>query len=460
MKFLNKAAAQHFRGWKTVKLSEPVPPHAYLRRWSSPDSTRDMTLQQRDRLVLLTARSGVLANLQTAFAAAGRSPNYDVLRAAAASGSQEVCQWFLDMGHLRDGLDYEWALQAAAAAGHLQLVRWLLQLSAMVREKSVTIAFNGAAAGGQQALCEGLLADGAQWTTDTLSVALQFGHGALVEWLLELHQPPTGEPGDVPWFLLFHAARRADLPLLQRVCRFYLGSRPLVEFEDKALMAGAVISPTSDWRDKVAWLGQQGMSLTLEEAEVAELPGHWVNFLRLLPELPDAVERLQLLQQRGWLVEEDYELLDKGAIETSCVPVLRYLREHNLLEEREPRYSSMAAAAGKGDVGLMSELQMLGDQLTSAAAKRAAKSGHLHVLQWMAGPEAGPEGEAALLAAQPSLTSSAAMSGSVAVVRWARERGCPWADDTFKGAASSGNTALLEMLAAEGCPMQVRAYEA
>ncbi len=450
-----------------MTLSEPVPPHAYLRRWGNPDSTWDMILQQRQRLVLLTARSGVLANLQVAFTAADCIPKDGVLEAAAAGGSQEMCQWFLDKGDMRCSISYPAAVEAAAAAGHLNLVRWLLQLRDILgvvipSDRLGRYAFRAAAGAGQRAVCEGLLADGVQCSEAALAAALQKGHGALAERLLELQPPPTGQSGNVPTYVLGKAATGADLPLLQRVCRFYLGSRPLVGVKGKTqILAGAVMSPTSDWRDKVAWLEQQGLSMTLEEAERAKFTQHLMNYLYLRTPQADAVERLQLLRQRGLLVMEDYKRIYIEAAKASSLPVLRYIREHNLLGgEQAFSCDSMAAAAGKGDVEIMSELKKLGEKLTSEAAVRAARNGHLNALQWMAGPEAGLEGEAALLAAQPCLTYHAAWSGSRAVMRWARERGCPWADRTFKYAAASGNTALLEMLAAEGCPMQVRACEA
>jgi hypothetical protein len=85
----------------------------------------------------------------------------------------------------------------------------------------------------------------------------------------------------------------------------------------------------------------------------------------------------------------------------------------------------------------------------------AALGGNWRVVRCLGGGGGGPEGEAALLVARARLTHFAAKSGSIEVVRWARERGCPWADDTFEGAASSGKVALLEMLVAEGCPMEV-----
>ncbi len=247
--------------------------------------------------------------------------------------------------------------------------------------------------------------------------------------------------------------------MLQRVCQFYLGSRPL---RPSDVTVYALVSPTCDWRDKVGWLEQQGVKQTPEMAEPLVFADDPAYQFFMLVQQPDAVERLKLPQQRGSLVtrrfENKYEPIFEVASSYANVPLMRYICEHDLLENRVPKVFkyAMSAAAQDGDVAVMSELKALGARLTVEAAMGAARQGNLHVLQWMAGPEAGPEGEAALLVARARLTHYAAESGSIEVVRWARERGSPWAEGTFTKAASSGNVALLEMLVAEGCPMQVR----
>ncbi|KXZ51937.1 hypothetical protein GPECTOR_11g62 [Gonium pectorale] len=52
-----------------------------------------------------------------------------------------------------------------------------------------------------------------------------------------------------------------------------------------------------------------------------------------------------------------------------------------------------------------------------------------------------------------ALLTDAAVSGSVELLAWLRERGCGWRAEAFDSAADSGCEAALEWLAEEGCPM-------
>ena len=44
------------------------------------------------------------------------------------------------------------------------------------------------------------------------------------------------------------------------------------------------------------------------------------------------------------------------------------------------------------------------------------------------------------------------MNGHLAVLQWARARGCPWNEYTCGNAAESGNLAVLQWARAQGCP--------
>ncbi|PNH05498.1 hypothetical protein TSOC_008243 [Tetrabaena socialis] len=63
---VNKATAAQFSTPQrtTVRLSQPVPHHAFLWRWAGPDAMRTLAQQQRLELPRLTARSGSIANLE------------------------------------------------------------------------------------------------------------------------------------------------------------------------------------------------------------------------------------------------------------------------------------------------------------------------------------------------------------------------------------------------------------
>ena len=63
VRLLNRAAARHFRGpaYTTVRMSQPVPPTEFARRWGVPGATRPLSLKLRRKLICLAASSGVVA---------------------------------------------------------------------------------------------------------------------------------------------------------------------------------------------------------------------------------------------------------------------------------------------------------------------------------------------------------------------------------------------------------------
>ncbi len=165
----------------TVRLSQPVPPHAFASHWggccssslhpndpgpcspspsATPNPWHQLTHTQRLRLLCFTASTGVLPNLQLAVKASGCVATAEVLAAAAASGQLPACRW------LRDQAGCDWAangrcrersraMEAAARAGHAHVVRWLRE--AGCRPGAGTEALLAAAAGAHREVCEYLL---------------------------------------------------------------------------------------------------------------------------------------------------------------------------------------------------------------------------------------------------------------------------------------------------------------
>jgi hypothetical protein len=56
--------------------------------------------------------------------------------------------------------------------------------------------------------------------------------------------------------------------------------------------------------------------------------------------------------------------------------------------------------------------------------------------------------------------ASAAQGGHFGLLRWLREKGCPWDEDTTAAAAKSGNLELLQWIREEGCPWDESACHA
>ncbi|EFJ49332.1 hypothetical protein VOLCADRAFT_90158 [Volvox carteri f. nagariensis] len=143
---------------------------------------------------------------------------------------------------------------------------------------------------------------------------------------------------------------------------------------------------------------------------------------------------------------------------------------------------------GPNGTGCLTAVRMLlelGPTSVVAAALEAANAGHLHVLQALhafrhlaqdAAEDGEPEkwllhealvgGHLQVVAwlvevlgvdvrndADLDLMLAAAKSGSLDMVVWLHERGCPWHVDGFMNAVKVGNTAVLEYMAENGCPV-------
>ncbi|KXZ45321.1 hypothetical protein GPECTOR_56g418 [Gonium pectorale] len=188
----------------TVRLSEPVPHHAFTWRWGRPGAMRDLTRAQRHELVWLTVASGATANLALAARVAGCGLTDEVGYAAGKAGQPGSCALLAELG-----CDMGRAVEGAAAGGHL-------------------------------ALCEELLASEAGDLCSFLSCAFaaaKAGHIHVVEWmgcdLAALHRyavqfvgPKGEEEGHEAWF----------------------------EEVEVRVVAAAAGSPTTDWRANLEWL--------------------------------------------------------------------------------------------------------------------------------------------------------------------------------------------------------------
>ncbi|GLC34179.1 hypothetical protein PLESTM_000166700 [Pleodorina starrii] len=376
--------------------------------------------------------------------------------AAAESGHRDVCIWLEDRGCPRDE---KAAVKAAARAGHAEIVRWkLLQFPSFSGS-----ALDAAAGGGHRALCEEMVAAGAS-PGDIQSAAFEAaegGHVELTEWLLGLlKERNLGQRFDRESDrLLLPAAHGFELPALQRLYHSRLGSRAAQKKfgtrHGPSMVAAALASATPDWRAKLEWLeAETGCRLDEEDME-----SFWVDFVNSA--MPDALGRVTLLRERGMLLEG---WCFHSAINHSNLPLLQYLISEGMLAASDIGIVDlMEMASEKGDLAVLAGLLAAGGPIGPGVVRTAAEDGHLHVLLWMAGPEASPDTTEALqeaLLEDPNwLTWRAAASGSLELMEWLWERGCRQFDEkAFTAAVGAGNAALLEWMVARGCPMSSEAY--
>ncbi|PNH11828.1 hypothetical protein TSOC_001314 [Tetrabaena socialis] len=395
LRLVNKATAVQFRGLQhtTVRLSQPVPHHAFVRRWASPDAMRTLARQQRIELSCLTARSGSVANLE-------------VLLARDDLG--------VDAYEFQDAL-----LNSAVEAGQLGVCAWLRQRGWHLGTRLV----HAAACGGQQAVYEWLLANGCSDKNEMQAAAqaAKGGHVHMMDWLLLGATTPRETPLHESAALLCAVAAGCDLPTLQRLHHAYLDSRggELPDRWRQGVVSAAAESPTADWRAKVEWLEAQGYP------------------------------------RAAWL---DPTALDMPDVPRLHMEALQYVLGQGVVSCADARL--MVRAAQGGHVAIMEVLHARGVPASRDATHSAAGGGHVPAMAWLverlgadAALAAGVERLGADAALAAGVFTRAAAVGSMALMVWLQELGCPWDEYTFAAAAKCGSEEQLEWLAERGCPM-------
>ncbi|KXZ51800.1 hypothetical protein GPECTOR_11g242 [Gonium pectorale] len=426
-RLVSKAAAAQLRDPEhtTVRLSHPVPPHAFAAKWLAPGATRGLTLAQRRRLLCLTAASGVLANMEIAVQAAGGMPLDPVFEAAASAGQLHICKWLRARGCFADSQDDQFpmsALSAAAVAGREDICEWLLDE------------------------CAG----DCEWSWFAVAAAAAGGHVALMEWLVQNRRDDDGPPplvGNGYYQYIDSAAWGCDLATVQRLWRGF--QEDGVDNPDLLgeVLAAAAASPTPDWQPKVEWLESVGCGPTCLAAAKAAA-------------CPDAGARLAWLRDRGYPFDASAVAAAAGAgNETALQCLLAGMRPPddqtagNAAAKAAVKAAAKAAAAG-GHQAVLQALREAGWSLNvSSVMKAAAQGGHLHLLIWV-WEELGRSKERLLTA---ELFTAAAESGSVEMLAWLQDRPCKMSQCAWEAGAKAGCVAALEWLKGNDCPMPLPA---
>ncbi|KXZ45307.1 hypothetical protein GPECTOR_56g404 [Gonium pectorale] len=308
---------------------------------------------------------------------------------------------------------------AAGKAGQLGSCTLLADLGC-----DMVNALRGAAAGGHLSLCEELISwIGFEQDSRVCGVdAAEAGHTRIVDWMLQqcderYFEQLVGPGGD-------DEVEEDDEVWLQEI--------------QSTIVAAAAGSPTPDWRDKLEWLESRGF------------PPTWEAFVTAA-ERPNASERFTWMVQRGYpsrpedgYSEENAPLVAAAAAGNAAAVLF--------LAQGRPAGEDLSgvwcAAVEKGHLHVLQALHAVDRRgHVRATAHDAARNGQLHVLAWLVEtPDLG-------LQLAEELFRAAAGSGSVELLAWLRERGCPWDNRTFTAAAESDCEASLEWLAERGSPM-------
>ncbi|KXZ51126.1 hypothetical protein GPECTOR_13g613 [Gonium pectorale] len=408
----DKATAEQFRGrpeFASVRLSQPVPPHAFTARWAAPGAMRDLTLAQRKKLLRLTADSGVVANMEVALEAVGFIPQSSELLALLEAPAYE--------GHL--GLLLREAIGSSTADWQAK-VEWAeSQLPPTARRYSDSCSSVAAHPDAIFRLTW-LLARGYPADEDVANSMLRNGNTAALELLLGRGlRPPHSATDDAArwgWLEVLKKLREYGYPLGVTVKMWLAASRdqlPVLVWaveELGATLQDRQLSKTAAGQcglETLAWLQQRGCPLDgAEVAQGAAMRGD-----------------LQLLQ---WAVQE------LGAPLTS--PAL------------------LDAAAGVGSIELMAWLRERGCPWGGRVYSNAARAGCVAALEWLA--EQGcpvPDDNGPLM--------EAADWGDLATLRCLARLGCPWGPASGPGAVFEACLSphrpllTLHLLLELGCPV-------
>jgi hypothetical protein len=121
-----------------------------------------------------------------------------------------------------------------------------------------------------------------------------------------------------------------------------------------------------------------------------------------------------------------------------------------------PDQKKIAVSAAVESVSLMEWARSAGCPLTAKTCTRAADAGKLEVLQWLRG-----QNPPCPWGAPYTLTRRAAKHGHLAILQWALENGCPWNERTCEAAAMGGQLHVLQWLRSQSppCPWGERTCE-
>ncbi|KAG2494577.1 hypothetical protein HYH03_007343 [Edaphochlamys debaryana] len=388
LRLVDSASAAQFRDRIVVKLSEPSPHPAFSARWAAPGSCRSLALEQRRKLVCLTAAAGDVSNLAVAVEAAGVVLGAGPLKAAARAGKLEVCKWLCEPGRLTPNVNCRGdMLEAAAEGGHRKLCEWVLASS-----------------------------PGA-WNEWAVRAALQRGHMELVDWLLSV-RPEGCQPLRSVVFLQ-SAAEGCGLAAFKELCSRDAGLASLSQYVKNAFLPYVATRSTIDWRAKIDYLLAQGAEL--------ELP--------LLGIYEEAAKRLgdAAAERFAWLEEQGFDPVEGKAMEFAVqagnTVAVRYLLGRGFREGYSPM--SLQEAATQGKLELLRALHEAGCELrVYRIIQGACRGGQVEIMEWLL--EAFPDQTLDLLAEEPPFLW-AASSGNCRLMRWMVEHGAACRSRSWRG---------------------------
>lgn len=464
---LNKATRAALTGQGMVITRQPVPRHAFVKAWGTTQSMERLSPRKKRKLLALTAESGDIENLKIAIESSGGELHKATFNGAAIGGSVQVSNWLL-LHRCPFGTS---TVKLAAEKGNLEVV--LLLFNACSQDELpnyITAAWDGASCAGQWDLCEGLQRQQAFKCSHRVARDAVYGgdvdRTARLMHFLQASACPLEAMANV-MLVLGAVSYKCELQTLQRLYRSQ--QRYVIEADIRLrgayLLTHSIASATSDWRLKVQWLEDQGAWFVDSMFFESLTRCNGFTFWESLFSRWDWSARLQLLLQRG--MDQVFGVwLRTNITDTNTPALLQRLAEAGFGNAVAPflREEDTTYAVITDNVNFLTQLLALGCPIGLGAIEGAVNMGRLDMLQMLAGtpPMAAAAHQVAavatLLSTRSSLLLTAITRGSLDMVRWLRERGCPWPPNAVSAAVSTGQPAeLLEWLVMSGCPLGVSA---
>ncbi|GIL58149.1 hypothetical protein Vafri_13005, partial [Volvox africanus] len=391
---LNKATRTALTGQGVIITRQPVPRHAFIKAWGTPQSMKHLSPRKKRKLLVLTSESGDVDNLKTAIESSGEELHKAFFNGAAVGGSVQVSKWLL-LHRCPFGTS---TVKLAAEKGNLDVV--LLLFDACSKDdlgNYIRAAWTGASSAGQWGLCEALQRQQAFECPHVVAHDALYGgdvdRTARLMLFLQTSACPFNAMASV-MLVLGSTAYKRELQTLQR---FYTSQQRYtieadVRLRGAFLLTHAIASATSDWRLKVQWLEDQGAQFT-DTMFLASVNGcngfaFWESLFRRW----DWSARFQLLLQRG--MEYVFGIWLRANITDVNTPaLLQLLVEAGFRNAVAPflREEDVTYAVITDNATFLTQLLTLGCPIGPAAIEGAVSSGHLDMLQLLAGPLAAAE---------------------------------------------------------------------
>ncbi|PNH01317.1 hypothetical protein TSOC_012806 [Tetrabaena socialis] len=405
LRLVDKATAAHFAAFRTVRLSELIPPREFVWFLSS-SILKSLNSAAHRHIATFTARSGSIENLTS------------ILTTPVALADWRHC-----------------VLDAAARSGHMDVFHFLIEFYSTTARTDAALLGAAADAGQSIAVCEELAS--ATGNRDFWTAAIRAasgGHVGLMDHFLG--RLPRLEEGALEVvnekLLIIAAASGCDLRTLKRLKMTY--GPAFVQAMPK-LPAAAARSEV-DFQEKIIWLEAQGCDKPWWTCGAAM-------------RMPDAIERVQWLRQRAYPATA-WDVVEEAVVTNDIQRVQYALR----LFADDPWYPlELVANFYSNDVAILDAITRSGIAVGPRHLWHAARTGALPAMEWLV-EKLGPG------ALNEEVAYAAASGGSMASTVWLYERGCPWDTRTFLAATLNGSEEMVEFLATHGCPMDVDAFAA